>query len=156
MGTEIERKYLIIDDSWKTKASEGIEIKQGYLNSEAKRTVRIRISGEQGWLTIKGKNENLTRKEFEYDIPLTDALELLNLCEKPIIEKTRYIFLDNGNSWEIDVFSGENEGLVIAEIELSREDQEFTIPEWVGEEVSMDVRYYNSSLISNPFVNWEK
>ncbi len=156
MGLEIGKKFLIKADTWRAGVHTAIEIKQGYLNSEVERIVRVRIFGDKGFLTIKGKNENLTRKEFEYNIPLNEAYSLLGLCEKPLIEKTRHLYLHHGNNWEIDVFKGENEGLIIAEIELSSEDQEFKIPKWIGEEISTDSKYYNSSLIANPFVNWGK
>lgn len=156
MGLEIERKFLVKNDTWKEKVSKSISIKQGYLSSDIERTVRVRIFGNKGFLTIKGKNDNLTRKEFEYDIPLNEAKSLLELCKKPIIEKTRFLVKEYGKIWEVDVFEGENEGLIIAEVELESENQELQILEWVGEEVSTDSKYFNSSLISNPFVNWEK
>ncbi|MFT5666323.1 MAG: adenylate cyclase [Vicingaceae bacterium] len=156
MGLEIERKFLIKNDSWKNEIKKTVSIRQGYLNSEVERTVRIRIQGEQGVLTIKGKNQNVTRKEFEYQIPLDDALNLLSMCEKPIIEKTRFLIPSNRSTWEIDVFDGENKGLVIAEIELTSEEESFDIPNWLGEEVSSESKYYNSSLITNPYGNWKK
>jgi adenylate cyclase len=156
MGLEIERKFLIKNDSWKNEIKKTISIRQGYLNSEVERTVRIRIQGELGVLTIKGKNQNVTRKEFEYQIPLDDALNLLSMCEKPIIEKTRFLIPSNRSTWEIDVFDGENKGLVIAEIELTSEEESFDIPNWLGEEVSSESKYYNSSLITNPYGNWKK
>ena len=156
MGLEIERKFLIKNDSWKNEIKKTISIIQGYLNSEVERTVRIRIQGERGVLTIKGKNQNVTRKEFEYQIPLDDALNLLAMCEKPIIEKTRFLIPSNHSTWEIDVFDGENKGLVIAEIELTSEEESFDIPNWLGEEVSSESKYYNSSLITNPSGNWKK
>jgi adenylate cyclase len=156
MGLEIERKFLIKNDSWKNEIKKTVSIRQGYLNSEVERTVRIRIQGEQGVLTIKGKNQNVTRKEFEYQIPLDDALNLLSMCEKPIIEKTRFLIPSNRSTWEIDVFDGENKGLVIAEIELTSEEESFDIPNWLGEEVSSESKYYNSSLITNPYSNWKK
>ena len=156
MGLEIERKFLIKNDSWKNEIKKTVSIRQGYLNSEVERTVRIRIQGEQGVLTIKGKNQNVTRKEFEYQIPLDDAINLLSMCEKPIIEKTRFLIPSNRSTWEIDVFDGENKGLVIAEIELTSEEESFDIPNWLGEEVSSESKYYNSSLITNPYGNWKK
>jgi len=156
MAIEIERKFLIKDDFWRNESDEGTPIKQGYLNSTTERTVRVRIYGNKGFITIKGKNENLTRKEFEYEIPLNDAVELLKLCERPIIEKTRFLLYQDNNTWEIDVFDGENEGLIIAEIELTSESDTFKIPSWLGEEVSHDTRYYNSSLIINPYINWRE
>ena len=154
MALEIERKFLLKNDSWKGLVKEEIPIKQGYLNSEKERTVRVRIYGEIGVLTIKGKNNNLTRKEFEYTIPLSDALEMLKLAEMPIIEKTRFIVINAGNTWEIDVFEGVNKGLIVAEIELESETEEFEIPNWIGDEVSADPRYYNASLIKHPFTDW--
>jgi adenylate cyclase len=155
MGVEIERKFLIKDDSWREKATDANDIKQGYLNSVAERTVRVRISERKGILTIKGKNDNLSRLEYEYEIPLKDAESLIELCENPIIEKTRHSYLHANHHWEIDVFKGENEGLIVAEVELESEEEELQLPEWIGEEVSNDSKYYNSSLITNPFVNWK-
>ncbi len=154
MGLEIERKFLLKNDNWKAQADNGTTIKQGYLNSNKERTVRVRIYGNQGILTIKGKNNNLTRKEFEYEIPLIEAEQMLILAEQPIIEKTRFIVLHGNSTWEIDVFEGENSGLVVAEIELESEQQTFNIPDWIGKEVSEDERYYNANLISNPFKSW--
>ena len=156
MGLEIERKFLLKNNSWKKEVKETISIRQGYLNSEIERTIRIRIQGERGVLTIKGKNQNVTRKEFEYQIPLDDALHLISMCEKPIIEKTRFLIPSNRSTWEIDVFDGENKGLVIAEIELSSEEESFDIPNWLGKEVSSESKYYNSSLITNPYSKWKK
>jgi len=154
MGLEIERKFLIKNDDWKEKSDSGQIIKQGYLNLDVERTVRVRIINGKGVLTIKGKTVKTTRLEFEYEIPLEEAKEILKLSEKSIIEKTRYEIPDNGKIWEIDIFEGENKGLEIAEIELSNEDEEIVIPKWIGKEVSEDSRYYNSSLIKNPFKNW--
>jgi adenylate cyclase len=156
MGVEIERKFLVENNSWKNEIKEEVSIKQGYLNSEAERTVRVRIYGEKGVLTIKGKSQNLTREEFEYQIPLADAQDLLDLCEKPIIEKKRILLSVGNKTWEIDVFGGENKGLVVAEIELTSEEEVFEIPHWLGEEVSSDSSYYNSSLITNPYISWQK
>jgi|TARA_B110000459_G_C16620577_1_gene501387 adenylate cyclase len=154
MALEIERKFLLKNDTWKPLIKEEILIKQGYLNSEKERTVRIRTYGDKGVITIKGKNNNLTRKEFEYPIPLADVIEMLELTEMPIIEKTRFIVINDGNTWEIDVFKGVNKGLVVAEIELENETEKFEIPDWIGEEVSADPKYYNASLIKHPFTAW--
>lgn len=154
MAKEIERKFLTASEDWKENITRAITIKQGYLNSEPSRTVRIRIAGEQGFLTIKGRSTGYTRAEFEYEIPLTDALEMIGLCEQPVIEKTRYLVTEHGKTWEVDVFTGANEGLTVAEIELESESEEFILPTWVGEEVSADPRYFNSSLIRNPFGSW--
>ena len=156
MGLEIERKFLIKDDSWKEDANKGTSIKQGYLNSKAERTVRIRIYGDNGVLTVKAGRMNLSRKEFEYQIPLKDAFDMLNMCEKPIIEKTRFLISKNNSTWEIDVFEGINEGLIVAEIELTSEEESFDSPSWLGEEVSLDSKYYNSSLMTNPYSKWNK
>ena len=154
MGLEIERKFLIKNDSWRKEADNGTLLRQGYLNSTAERTVRVRINGDEAYLTIKGKNENLTRKEFEYEIPADEAESLLELCEKPIIEKTRFLIKKNNHTWEIDIFGGENKGLQVAEIELNSEEEKFQKPTCLGDEVSHDSRYYNSSLISNPYSKW--
>ncbi|MEJ6736577.1 MAG: CYTH domain-containing protein [Flavobacteriales bacterium] len=154
MALEIERKFLLKNDTWKPLIKEEILIKQGYLNSEKERTVRVRTYGDKGVITIKGKNNNLTRKEFEYPIPLADVIEMLELTEMPIIEKTRFIVINDGNTWEIDVFKGVNKGLVVAEIELENETEKFEIPDWIGEEVSADPKYYNASLIKHPFTAW--
>ncbi|MDW3191362.1 MAG: CYTH domain-containing protein [Cytophagales bacterium] len=154
MALEIERKFLVKNDKWKSNTTRTHAMKQGYLNSHPERTVRVRIYDGQGILTIKGKSENLTRKEYEYDIPDYEAVSLLELCEKPLIEKTRHLCQYHGHVWEVDVFEGDNKGLVLAEIELTREDEDFSIPEWAGEEVSTDPRYFNSALIKEPFSKW--
>ena len=155
MGLEIERKFLLKNDTWKTEADNGIEIKQGYLSSVIERTVRVRVIGEKGMLTVKGKTDNLTRKEFEYEIPFNEAVLLLDLCETPIIEKKRYLVKRDSLVWEIDVFEGENEGLKVAEVELDSETQSFELPDWAGNDVSKESKYYNSALITNPFKNWK-
>ena len=154
MGVEIERKFLVKNETWRSNVVESYFIRQGYLNSDPERTVRIRIKNEKGILTIKGKNDNFTRKEFEYEIPYTEACQLIELCQKPIIEKTRYLYYFRGLTWEIDVFDGDNSGLIIAEVELDNENQVIDLPDWVGEEVSSDIRYYNSSLINHPYCEW--
>lgn len=156
MGLEIERKFLLKDESWRPAVSETMEIKQGYLNSAIERTVRVRLTGNKGVLTIKGKTVNLTREEFEYEIPIADARRLMKLCETPIIEKLRHLVRLDGRTWEIDEFSGVNESLVVAEIELNSEDEDLALPEWVGREVSDDPRYYNASLIAHPFSEWKR
>lgn len=151
---EIERKFLLADDSWKAEAGEGILLVQGYLNTAKERTVRVRIYGRQGFLTIKGKSEGLTRREFEYEIPQAEVLQLLPLCETPPIEKYRYLIRRGDLVWEVDEFFGANAGLTLAEVELEREDQAIDLPDWIGEEVSTDIRYFNSSLSKQPFANW--
>ncbi|MFK8111424.1 MAG: CYTH domain-containing protein [Rubripirellula sp.] len=152
MATEIERKFLVTDAQWKT--AEPVYYCQGYLNRDKHRTVRVRIAGDKGVLTIKGITTGASRPEFEYAIPLEDAQQLLPLCEQPLIEKNRRIVSHAGMNWEVDEFLGQNEGLVVAEIELTSEQQAFAKPDWVGTEVTEDPRYYNSNLATNPFQNW--
>lgn len=155
MGIEIEKKFLLTGTEWKQLAT-GTAYRQGYLNSVKERTVRVRTINDQGFLTIKGVSVGATRLEYEYEIPLEDANALLDeLCEKPLIEKNRYKVKFSGFTWEIDEFFGENDGLIVAEIELESEDQAFDKPEWVGEEVTGDSRYFNSNLIKNPYSKWE-
>lgn len=152
MSTEIERKFLVEGEAW--KRGTGVYFCQGYLNSNKERTVRVRKAGEKAFLTIKGLTYGITRAEFEYEIPVSDAELLLKICEGPLIQKVRYIVFHQGFKWEVDEFSGENEGLVIAEIELKSETQLFERPGWVKKEVSDDPRYFNSNLAVNPFSKW--
>ncbi len=152
MAKEIERKFLVINNDYK-KGIDGTLYKQGYLSTNPQRTVRIRTVGNRGYLTIKGLSKSAVRSEYEYSIPYEDAKELLLLCEKPLIEKYRYLVSYKGNTWEVDEFRGENEGLIIAEIELESEDQHIELPSWAGTEVTLDPRYYNSNLVHNPFKN---
>ena len=152
MGLEIERKFLVREGSW--RHAKGIQYRQGYLNSAKERVVRVRTIGDQGYLTIKGLTVGASRMEFEYEIPHRDADAMLELCEKPLIEKTRYKVTTEGFVWEIDEFFGENQGLIVAEVELDREDQVFAKPDWVGDEVTGDPRYFNSNLIKNPYTKW--
>lgn len=154
MALEIERKFLIKDDSWRA-GSRGLRYVQGYISSRPERTVRVRLVGERGFLTVKGKTRGTARSEFEYEIPAVDAEQMLfELCEKPLIEKTRYEIEHGGMTWEVDEFLGENEGLIIAELELEREDQAIGKPDWVGQEVTGDPKYFNSSLVKAPFRSW--
>ncbi len=156
MGVEIERKYLVLTDIF-IKNLEGELYEQGYLNSDKKRVVRVRLSAEGAFITIKGLPKGLIRPEYEYEIPEDDARFLLdNICEQPIIVKTRYKLQFDKHIWEVDKFHGENDGLVVAEIELERIDETFQKPEWVGEEVSNDWRYFNSNLLINPFRKWDQ
>lgn len=156
MAKEIERKFLLRLDAW-IPQNEGTYYKQGYLNSQKERVVRVRIAGPKAMLTIKGITKGVTRAEFEYPVPVEDAALLLdNLCEQPVIEKHRHKEVHGGKTWEIDVFHGENEGLVVAELELASEDEAFERPAWLGEEVSSDPRYFNSNLLKNPYRNWPK
>jgi len=154
MGKEIEKKFLVKGDSWRENST-GVLFRQGYLSTIKERTVRVRTIDSKGFLTIKGITVGATRAEYEYEISVSDANEMLDsLCEKPIIEKNRTKIEYKGLIWEIDEFFGENEGLIFAEVELDSEDQDIALPEWIGEEVTGDHRYFNSNLIRNPFKNW--
>ncbi|VXD24027.1 Adenylate cyclase [Planktothrix serta PCC 8927] len=151
MGTEIERKFLVKGDEWRSLGVAEI-YRQGYIANYNGRTVRVRVVGNQGYLTIKGLTTGSSRAEFEYKIPVEDAQELLEtLCDRPLIEKTRYKILMGDLIWEVDEFSGENQGLILAEVELETEDQNIDIPHWIAEEVTSDPRYYNVNLVKNPF-----
>ena len=155
---EIEHKFLIKNDSWKKSASEGILYRQGYIKTQSKTAVRVRIAGEKSFLTIKGAGQGklgISRSEFEYEIPIGEAEAIMeNLVDSTLIEKHRYLVEHDGKTWEIDVFSGDNDGLEIAEIELNSENEKFSLPEWVGECVSGDLRYLNTSLSKNPYKDW--
>lgn len=151
---EIERKFLVVGDAWRTLA-EGTLLRQGYLSSVTERVVRVRTAGSSAFLTVKGRTHGITRLEFEYAIPLADATRMLDdLCERPLIEKTRYRVPYAGATWDLDEFHGENAGLVLAEIELATPDAPFERPPWVGLEVSSDVRYFNTALAHRPFATW--
>jgi CYTH domain-containing protein len=153
MALEIERKFLVDPARW-IPEGRGTKLLQAYLSIDPNRTVRIRIAGEKAFLTIKGCSESISRPEFEYEVPLKDAQELLALAISGPVEKTRYEVLHDGFLWEIDVFSGKNDGLIMAEIELDSEFQEFQLPDWILTEVSADHRYYNSWLSEHPFQEW--
>ena len=155
MPKEIERKYLLKSDTWKGSVKSSYEIKQGYLSLDPLRTVRVRVKAGIGILTIKSKNVGIVRNEYEYIIPNEEALELLELCEKPIIEKVRHEVVFGNWTWEVDIFGGENNGSEIAEVELSSVDDVVEVPEWIGGEVSGDKRYFNSYLIRHPFNTWD-
>jgi adenylate cyclase len=155
MATEIERKFLVVDDSWRDAVESQTHLMQGYLANSDRATVRVRIKGEQAVLTIKGATRGISRREYEYSIPKEDAQTLLDeLADGPVIDKTRYLVRAGGHLWELDVFHGENAGLVMAEIELESEDASFRIPNWAGQEVSDDPRYYNANLVRNPYSRW--
>lgn len=155
---EIERKFLVLSDNYKKEAATKKRIVQGYLNSNPERTVRVRIKGDQGFLTIKGKSNDAgtTRMEWEKEIPVSDAEQLLLLCEKGAIDKIRYEIKSGIHTFEVDEFFGDNEGLTVAEIELSDENEAFEKPSWLGKEVTGDQRYYNSQLSNNPFKAWKQ
>lgn len=156
MGVEIERKYLVKGTDWK-EAARGQFYRQGYLSSHPDRTVRVRTVEDQAYLTIKGKTSGASRPEYEYPIPYPDAIELLNhLCEKPVIEKVRYKIAYQGLLWEVDEFQGENQGLVVAEVELIDENQAISLPPWIDREVTTDKRYYNANLFKHPFSQWSQ
>lgn len=154
MATEIEKKFLVLNDKYKSSASKAL-FKQGYLSVDFERTVRVRSFNGQGFLTIKGKTKSCSRDEYEYNIPMQDAEKMLDkLCIRPIIEKFRYFLTYEGCKWVVDEFLGVNEGLVTAEIELENEHQTFAKPDWVGNEITSDIRYFNSNLVENPFKSW--
>jgi adenylate cyclase len=155
MAQEIERKFLVDVSRWRP-AGPGVTFRQGYLSSQPERTVRVRLEGDAAKLTIKGISTGLSRLELEYPIPRADAEQLLALCERPLIDKVRHTEQHDGKTWEIDVFAGDNEGLVVAELELASEDESFTTPPWVTEEVSHDPRYYNANLIKAPYRTWRR
>ena len=152
MAKEIERKFLVKEGAWRNE--KGTLYRQGYLNSMKERVVRVRTIGDKGYLTIKGLTVGASRMEFEYEIPRQDADQLLDICEKPLIEKIRYKVVEGEFVWEIDEFLGENQGLIVAEVELESENQEFPKPHWSTEEVTGDPRYFNSNLIRNPYKTW--
>ena len=152
MATEIEKKFLLKEGV--RPSGTAMKCCQGFLSRAKERTVRVRTVNDKGYLTIKGIAVGASRPEFEYEIPYQDALELLDICEKPLIEKNRYRVEEGGVVWEIDEFFAENKGLIIAELELESENQEFEKPDWVGEEVTGDPRYYNANLIKNPYTKW--
>jgi CYTH domain-containing protein len=155
MGTEIERKFLVIGDEWRSHAV-GKRYRQGYIPTDGATTVRVRTVGDQAFLTIKSPTQGLSRSEFEYPIPLADAETMLDtLCRRPLIEKTRFVLLDGELTWEIDEFYGDNQGLILAEVELQSEDQPINLPPWVGREVSHDARYFNSNLSRHPMSQWQ-
>jgi len=155
MAVEIERKFLVISDDWRAGGIPAL-YQQGYLSRDVRSVVRVRITPEQGFITIKGLQVGIQRLEFEYAIPLPDARQLLPLCSGTIIEKHRTRVPFEGHVWEVDEFHGANTGLILAEIELRSEDEKFTIPPWIGDEVSQDRRYHNSQLATHPYLDWQK
>lgn len=155
MAIEIERKYRISNDSWRDEVHESHRIRQGYLATTDRSSTRVRVSGQQATINIKQAIPGTTRLEYEYVIPISDAKELLDkLCERPLLEKTRHIIIHGDITWEIDEFHGDNQGLIIAEVELTSEKQGFTQPQWLGDEVTNEVRFYNVSLLSEPYCQW--
>lgn len=155
MATEIEHKFLLVSDAWREQVERSERMTQGYLLAQAKSSVRLRIVGDQAKLNIKSATVGTARSEYEYSVPLADAQEMLeNLAEGPLIDKTRHYVQHGNHLWEIDEFYGDNRGLIVAEVELNAVDEQFEKPDWLGEDVSLDVRYYNSMLTKNPYKNW--
>jgi len=157
MAIEIERKFLLKDDSWKLEAVSGVQFCQGYLSESGPGSVRIRIEGELANINIKSATLDMQRMEYEYEIPLSDAREMLDqLCIKPLIEKQRFHVTYKNKLWEIDVFEGDNQGLIVAEVELNNKNESIELPAWVGDEVTDDTRYYNVCLIKHPYKDWNQ
>lgn len=155
MGREIERKFLVKNDRWRRRAGPGVAYRQGYLSTDPKRSVRVRVAGNKAALTVKGESTGAARDEYEYPIPKKDAERMLRtLSVKPLIKKTRYVIKEGNLKWELDKFSGENRGLVIAEVELHDGKQGIAKPDWVGDEVTGDQRYFNLSLVKHPYSEW--
>jgi adenylate cyclase len=154
LGIEIERKFLVRDRSVLDESA-GLRYRQGYLSRDPDRTVRVRLTGGRAFLTVKGRSEGPTRAEFEYEIPVADAEALLALCEGPLIDKTRHRIEHASHTWEVDVFHGANEGLVVAEVELESPGEPVTLPDWIGDEVTSDPRYYNANLVARPYRSWD-
>lgn len=156
MALEIERKYLVDFEKLGTLEN-GNRIKQGYFSTNKDAVVRVRVKNDKAYLTIKGSNIGATRLEFEYEIPVDEVNEMLDkLCQKPVIDKTRYLIDYENHTFELDIFYGDNDGLVVAEVELLDENETIKLPSWIKEEVTSDERYYNSNLMKNPYKNWKK
>lgn len=153
---EIERKFLVKSQAFKNEASESNRIVQGFLNTDPLRTVRVRVSGDKGFITVKGKGNQsgTTRFEWEREIPMTEAEALIPLCEPGVIDKKRYLVEVGKHVYEVDEFFGDNSGLIVAEVELEHEEEDFLKPNWLGDEVTSDIKYYNSQLSKNPFKTW--
>lgn len=156
MAAEVERKFLVTGERWRADAVRSMRIVQGYIVGSASASVRVRVSGDRAWLNLKSATVGVSRAEFDYEIPLADAEQMLaTLCSGPVIRKTRYFVPHAGREWEVDVFEGDNAGLVVAEIELESEDAPFDRPPWAGREVSADARYYNAALVERPYRLWK-
>lgn len=156
MAIEVEHKFLLANDNWRKQVSQSLQYRQGYLTSEPTSSIRVRTCNDKAWLNIKSATIGTQRYEYEYEIPLEDANEIIDkLCRKPLIEKTRHFVSVDNHTWEIDEFKGDNTGLIVAEIELESAGEAFTLPEWIGEEVTHDLRYYNNNLSKNPYKEWK-
>ena len=156
MGVEIERKFLVADDSWRGLVAASRPLRQGYLAVDGGNTVRVRTDGQHAWLTVKGRGEGIRRPEFEDEIPANEADDMLALCRGRLVEKTRHLVECHGHRWEVDEFRGANAGLTVAELELDDDTEVFSKPAWLGEEVTTDPRYLNASLAVHPFGSWER
>jgi adenylate cyclase len=155
MALEIEHKFLVRNDEWRKLVKHSADYRQGYLSSKPTNSIRIRISEDKAWLNIKSATIGNQRHEYEYPIPMTDANEIINnLCHHPIIEKTRHFIYLGAHTWEIDEFKHANKGLIVAEIELTIQNEKFERPSWIGEEVTHDLKYYNNNLTNNPYTEW--
>lgn len=155
MGIEIERKFLVVSDDWRRAVNRSSRMRQGYLSQSGTASVRVRSDSERGWINIKSATLGVQRQEFEYEIPRSDADQILDtLARKPLIEKVRHFAEIGSHTWEIDEFEGENAGLIVAEIELNDAREEFEQPSWIGAEVTQDPRYYNTNLAIKPFTTW--
>lgn len=156
MATEIERKFLVDKEKWQTaEKPQGTCYRQGYLTNSNHPTVRVRVAGPKAYITLKGRSEGISRKEFEYEIPVEDATQILDIFASSEVEKMRYRIYHENKLWEVDEFKGANAGLILAEIELQHEDETFSLPGWISAEVSADIRYYNSNLSVNPYNSWK-
>lgn len=156
MAMETERKFLVCGDGWRALVTDERKLVQGYLAIDGTTTVRVRTDGSHGWITIKGPAEGLARPEYEFGVPAAEAKEMMSLCLGRIVEKTRHMVSYNGDLWEVDVFAGANQGLVLAELELEEAQEEFARPDWLGPEVSADPRYFNAALSVQPYIQWEQ
>ena len=155
MAVEIEHKFLLANDAWRSEVTHSINYRQGYLSSQPTSSIRVRVSDNHAWLNIKSATIGTHRLEYEYEIPLSDANQILDeLCKKPLVEKTRHFIERDGHTWEIDEFYGANQGLIVAELELSVVGEAFVKPAWLGEEVTHDMRYYNNNLSNHPYTTW--
>jgi adenylate cyclase len=155
MGVEIERKFLVKNDNWRSRVESESALKQGYLVAQPALTIRVRSDGDKAQLTVKGGSAGISRSEYEYEIPLQDAQQMIDaLVTGNVIDKTRYKVRCGNHLWDLDLFHGDNEGLVMAEVELANEAEVFEMPDWAGEEVSDDPRYYNANLFKHPYRDW--
>jgi adenylate cyclase len=155
MAIEIEHKFLLANDGWRAEVTHSIDYRQGYLSSQPTSSIRIRVSDQHAWLNIKSATIGTHRHEYEYEIPLSDANQILDeLCKKPLVEKTRHFVEHDQHTWEIDEFYGANQGLIVAELELSAIGEAFVKPAWLGVEVTHDMRYYNNNLSNHPYTTW--